>query len=105
MLRELSTVLIEMQQALAPFTAGALAAGAVRADAGAGASGGDTRIRLRDATLELPLDLRVVFADGGARLDADVPRSLADSNWRDGTSRLRLRIVALAATDDEEFAS
>ncbi len=97
MLRELSTVLIEMQEALAPFTAGALA--------GADASGpaGDTRIRLRDAMLELPLDLRVVFADGGARLDADVPRSLADSNWRDGTSRLRLNIVAAPAPDDEEL--
>jgi len=44
--------------------------------------------------LELPLDLRVVFADGGARLDADVPRSLADAHWRDGVSRIRLAIVA-----------
>ena len=93
MLRELSTVLIEMQEALAPFTAGA----------DAGAPAGDTRIRLRDATLELPLDLRVVFADGGAHLDADVPRSLADSNWRDGTSRIRLSIVATPAPDDEEL--
>ena len=97
MLRELSTVLIEMQEALAPFTAGA--------SPGEDAADGDTRIRLRDATLELPLDLRVVFADGGARLDADVPRSLADSSWRDGTSRIRLNIVATPAPDAEEFAS
>ena len=99
MLRELSTVLIEMQDALAPFTAGAVALEHAQAVADAGA--GDTRIRLRDATLELPLDLRVVFADGGARLDADVPRSLSDSNWRDGTSRLHLTIVAVPADDAE----
>jgi hypothetical protein len=79
MLRELATVLLEMQESLAPF--------AVEAPAG-------PRIRLQDAVLELPLDLRVVFADGGARLDADVPRSLADAHWRDGVSRIRLAIVA-----------
>ena len=99
MLRELSTVLIEMQEALAPFTAGAIAGD------DAGGPAGDTRIRLRDALLELPLDLRVVFADGGPRLDADVPRSLSDSNWRDGTSRIRLSIVAVPAPDAEEHAS
>lgn len=99
MLRELSTVLIQMQEALAPFTAGA------GAGAGADAATDDTRIRLREATLELPLDLRVVLADGGARLEADVPRSLSDSNWRDGTSRIRLSIVATPAPDDQESVS
>jgi len=88
MLRELSTVLVEMQEALAPFVAGA----------------DDARVRLRDAALELPLDLRVVFADGAPRLDADVPRSLADMNWRDGSSRIRLSLVAEAAPQDEEAA-
>jgi len=88
MLRELSTVLLEMQEALAPFHGSATAS--------------DTapRIRLQDATLELPLDLRVVLADGGARLEADVPRSLADTNWRDGCSRIRLTIQATAWPED-----
>ncbi len=88
MLRELSTVLLEMQESLAPF---------------GGPVGDDTapRIRLQDAVLELPLDLRLVIADGGVRLEADVPRSLADMNWRDGSSRLRLRIEAMPWPDDE----
>lgn len=87
MLRELSTVLLEMQESLAPF---------------AGPAGEDAtpRIRLQDAVLELPLDLRLVIADGGVRLEADVPRSLADMNWRDGASRLRLRIEAMPWPDD-----
>jgi hypothetical protein len=93
MLRELSTVLLEMQDALAPFQGPAAPATA-------------SRIRLQDATLELPLDLRVVLADGGARLEADVPRSLADANWRAGCSRLRLTIQAVPwPEDDEEAAS
>jgi hypothetical protein len=83
MLRELSTVLLEMQESLAPF--------------GDAASG----VRLHDASLELPLDMRLVIADGGVRLDADVPRSLADLNWRDGASRLRLRIEAMPWPADD----
>ena len=100
MLRELSTVLIEMQEALAPFAADA----ATLADAAARPRAGDTRVRLQDATLELPLDLRVVFADGAPRLDADVPRSLADAHWRDGVSRIRLSIVAAPLPEQPEAA-
>jgi hypothetical protein len=89
MLRELSAVLVEMQEALAPFSTGT-------------GSTGHAGLRLRDAMLDLPLDLRVVFADGGPRLEADVPRSLADAHWRDGTSRIRLSIVAEAVPAQDE---
>jgi len=80
MLRELSTLLVEMQEALVPF--GVAGAGAV------------PEIRVRDAQLTLPLDWRVVLADGGPQLHADVPRSSADLNWRGEPSRLSLRLVA-----------
>jgi hypothetical protein len=87
MLRQLSTVLVEMQEALAPFNVSAQQE----------APG----IRLHDANLELPVDLRIVFADGGPLLEADVPRSYADSNWRDGCSHIRLTIAATPWTDSD----
>ena len=80
MLRELSTLLVEMQEALVPF--GVAGVGAV------------PEIRVHDAQLTLPLDWRVVRADGGPQLQADVPRSSADLNWRGEPSRLSLRLVA-----------
>jgi len=84
MLRELSEVLLEMQESLAPF-----------ASARGGTTGEFVQVHLADAFIELPLDLRVVLADSGAQLQADVPRSLNEMHWRDGCSRIRLRLQAL----------
>lgn len=97
MLRELSAVLLEMQASLAPY-AGTLAGVA-------GADGVGAQVRLADASIELPLDLRVVLADGGAQLQADVPRSLDDLHWRDGCSRIRLRLQAWPCEPCEAAAS
>ena len=80
MLRELSTLLVEMQESLVPF--------------GVMGQGGAPDIRVQVAQLTLPLDWRVVLADGGPQLQADVPRSSADLNWRGEPSRLSLRLVA-----------
>ncbi len=73
MLRELSTVLLELQEALIPLAGGA-----------------NNQVRLHDASLELPLDMRVVFSDGQPQLQADVPRSL--QSWPSAVSTLRIRI-------------
>jgi len=80
MLRELGELLLEMQQSLVPF--------------GVAGAEGMPEIRVRDAQLTLPLDWRVVLADGGPQLQADVPRSSGDLQWRGGPSRLSLRLVA-----------
>ena len=80
MLRELSALLLEMQESLLPF--GVAGVGAV------------PEIRVRDAQLTLPLDWRVVLAEGGPQLQADVPRSSGDLQWRGEPSRLSLRLVA-----------
>jgi hypothetical protein len=81
MLRELSTVLLELQESLLPFGAGSL-------------DETGTQVRLHAAQLVLPLDLRIVLAEGAPQLQADVPRSSADLNWRGEPSRLSLSIVA-----------
>ncbi len=86
MLRELSTLLVEMQESLVPFVV----------QEGVAGQGAAPEIRVRDAQLTLPLDWRVVLADGGPQLQADVPRSSADLHWRCEPSRLSLSLVALA---------
>lgn len=82
MLRELSTVLEELQESLLPF---GLSGQCAAAD-----------LRVHEAQLTLPLDWRVVLADGSPQLQADLPRSSADRHWRGEPSRLSLRLVAQA---------
>lgn len=73
MLRELSTLVLELQEAMLPFGYGL-----------------DNQVRLHDASLELPVDIRVVFSEGQAQLQADVARSF--HFWPGAVSTLRLRI-------------
>lgn len=87
MLRELATVLDELNDSLAGVSAAARAG-----------------LRLAAIDMTLPMDFRPVLRDGGCVLMADVPRTPADVGWRDavaGPSRLHIRCVAIAAPDPQ----
>lgn len=86
MRRALSSVLDELQQAMAPLLHEALAPDGV------------ARIRLAEAQFDLPLDLALDFADGGPRLLAELPRSSSDGHWH--LDRSRLRFVLRAELED-----
>ncbi len=78
MLRELATVLEELNDAVAGVSAQALAQQA--------------GVRIADLALDLPIDVVPVFRNGGCVLLADVTRNQADaSGW--GGDRSRLQIV------------
>ncbi|UXY14503.1 hypothetical protein N8I74_14420 [Chitiniphilus purpureus] len=49
-----------------------------------------TGVRLVDAQMALPMEVRAVFRDGGVVLQADVLRNLADAGWLAQPSRLTL---------------
>ena len=85
MLRALSTVITEMQEAMLPFAAAH--------DCGADA------VYLHDAYLKLPLDFCLIFEDGQAQLLADVPRSLSDSHWHSTASTLAITLEPLAVQE------
>ncbi|GAA5785136.1 hypothetical protein GCM10007860_33610 [Chitiniphilus shinanonensis] len=74
MLRDLSDVLVELQEGIS-------AAGARR---GLG-------VRLTEAEMTLPMDVRPVFRDGGCVVLADVLRNYADADWLETPSRLYVR--------------
>jgi hypothetical protein len=61
MLRELSQTLLDLHTAMEQMARGASRAGA--------------SIRLTGLELDLPVEARVIFADGGCRLLTDMPRS------------------------------
>ncbi|TJZ76212.1 hypothetical protein [Chitiniphilus eburneus] len=73
MLRDLSDVLVELQE---------------------GVTGASARwrlgMRLTQAEMTLPMDVRAIFRDGGCVLLADVLRNYADSGWQMSPSRLQV---------------
>ena len=71
MLRELSQLLDELHDGLT----------AVEARGG---------VKLSHVEMTLPLDVRVVFRDGGCVLLADVPRSRVVDDWLSSPSKLRV---------------
>ncbi|WP_196137477.1 hypothetical protein [Aliikangiella sp. G2MR2-5] len=73
MLRDFSTVLIDLQQALV--------------EASEKSKG---MISVLDAEMKIPIDMRVIFRDGEAVLLGDVPRSIEDANWFDELSSLKI---------------
>ena len=70
MLRDLSTVLLELQQGL-------------QSAAGHG-------MRITRAETTLPVDVALVLKDDGCALLADVARNVADAAWFESPSRLTL---------------
>jgi hypothetical protein len=72
MLRDLSTVIVELHEALAGH--------------GRAAAAG---MRLRDVEITLPMDFLAVLRDGGCVLLADVARAQADAAWMETASRAR----------------
>jgi hypothetical protein len=73
MLRDLATVLVELQagmQALARSTA--------------------SGVRINQAAMTLPVDTALRFENGGCTLLADVTRSHSDAAWQTAPSRLVL---------------
>lgn len=87
MLRALSTVIDELQTAMAPLLHEAFA------------PAGAARIRLAEAQFDLPLDLALVFAEGGPCLLAELPRSSSDGHWHVDRSRLRFVLRAELAEE------
>lgn len=75
MLRELSEVLLDL-----------CARVPIAAPAGSG-------LRVQRIDLALPVDVRVVFRDGGPILLADVPRSRLAPQWATSMSRLQASIL------------
>jgi hypothetical protein len=73
MLRDLATVLIELQAGMR----------AVARSAGSG-------VRINQAEMTLPVDTALRFENGGCTLLADVTRSHADAQWKIEPSRLVL---------------
>jgi hypothetical protein len=73
MLRDLATVLIELQAGMR----------AVARSAGSG-------VRINQAEMTLPVDTALRFENGGCTLLADVTRSHADETWQTAPSRLVL---------------
>jgi hypothetical protein len=73
MLRDLATVLIELQ-------AGMQALARTRASG----------LRINQASMTLPVDTALRFENGGCTLLADVTRSRADASWQTTPSQLVL---------------
>lgn len=71
MLRDLSTVLMDLHQGL---------------DAAAQRAG----VQVTQAEMTLPVDTALTLKDGGCVLLADVARSYADAGWRQQSCRLSL---------------
>lgn len=80
MKRELAALLEDLHEGLM--------ASAIRAHGTAG-------LRLAEVEMRLPLDITPVFADGGCRILADVPRTHSDATWLSQRSHLQLRWQAL----------
>ncbi|XZG68933.1 hypothetical protein ACTSKR_09725 [Chitinibacteraceae bacterium HSL-7] len=70
MLRDLSDMLMDLHDGVC--VASARAAG----------------VRIVNAEMTLPVDVRAVFRDGGCVLQADVLRNRVDADWLDTPSRL-----------------
>ena len=73
MLRDFSTVLIDLQQALVQAS-----------------ENSNGMISVLDAEMKVPIDMRVIFRDGEAILQGDVPRSIEDANWFNELSSLKI---------------
>ncbi|MCW8880441.1 MAG: hypothetical protein OQJ89_13610 [Kangiellaceae bacterium] len=73
MLRDFSTVLIDLQQALVQAS-----------------ESSNGMISVLDAEMKIPIDMRVIFRDGEAILQGDVPRSIEDANWFNELSSLKI---------------
>jgi hypothetical protein len=77
MLRELSQTLLDLHAGFEQMAAQSSTHGA--------------SIRLTGMELTLPVDLRMIFADGGCRLLTDVPRSRSEGALATPSSRLMVR--------------
>jgi hypothetical protein len=86
MLRDLATVLEDLQEALQGY-------GRMH-----GALHG-TEVRLERADLTLPMDFTAILRDGSCVLLADVNRSRAATGWVDQPSRLHLVWVAVPVAE------
>jgi hypothetical protein len=87
MLRDLGTVLEELHDGMTGYAARARAPGRA--------------VRIAQAEMSLPMDVRLVLRDGGCALLADVQRSRADAPWREDTpSRLRIVWTGAPAADE-----
>lgn len=73
MLRDLSYVLAELQQGLIEA-----------------ATDPRLKIQIVSAEMLLPIDIRLVFQNGGTVLQGDVQRATEDANWNKQVSRLRI---------------
>jgi len=47
-------------------------------------------LRIKNAEILLPVDLRIIFRDGGVIIQGDVQRNYDDAHWFDDFSRLRI---------------
>ncbi len=47
-------------------------------------------MRITNAQILLPVDMRIIFRDGGVVLQGDVQRASDDQHWFDGFSRLQI---------------
>jgi hypothetical protein len=82
MLRDLATVLIELQAAMHSVARSAVSA-----------------VRINEARMTLPVDTALRFGGGGCTLLADVTRSHADAAWQTAPSRLVLAFAEVPTED------